>query len=712
MAHLCVWVVLVIAVVQDSTCMHKTTLQDKRARICNLRRGAYSTTRAAAKLLKAARDDGVPEHISETTQHRYRRALCARETPYGQLVQDMQLPSGVSIGFQHPLAMLDVAVQESESLARCISDAIDEYGQPSPDTPWRLVWYCDEIGISPLAHHDAKKSWGCYWSFVEFGRRLLCNENLWFVMAAVRSDLVSAISGGISHLTKLFLHMFLTSGSGNLRTGICLHLAGSNAPIILFAELHLIASDLDAVFKMMCSLGAKANVPCPFCTNIVSFKSGWAAAGNALRPLDCTNNAEIICHTDVSIRKCLTDLRAAARDYRIGNMSKGDFEAMQQDLGYKHNDHNLLLDEHLNVHARSVMHLDWFHIYMQTGLFNYEFAALITFLLALRPQVITIQTFREFVASYTPPRHLGATLAQLFHANCISKDSVHFKCSASEAWTLYPIIAVFMAEVVLPLGVCVPQVGSFLALCDALDMLVHVQEGIVTPQQLKDSIEKHLGMCKAAYGDLFWAYKHHAAAAHLWEQFARHGLLISLFTQERRHKLPKRYIKDRRKLTGFERGVIEEITLQHLFDLQSDLVRTGLHEPREPRRLESEALFSSFPDASSFKVSTTCSLSNGSVAKVGDAVAFRYGNAFAVGELWTIFHIARIDGTSDDAVCITMWRPMPTASRCYKNFTMDEQPTFVLVDHVLAPLHVSKNVKANVASCIVPAPLQDVFGQL
>ena len=153
-----------------------------------------------------------------------------------------------------------------------------------------------------------------------------------------------------------------------------------------------------------------------------------------------------------------------------------------------------------------------------------------------------MQTFREFVVSYTPLRHLGATLAQLFHANCISKVSVHFKCSASEAWTLYPIIAVFLAEVVLPLGVCVPQISSFLALYDVLDMLVHAQEGIVTPRQLKDSIEKHLEMCKAAYGNHFWAYKHHAAATHPWEQYARHGLLISLFTQERRHELPKRYI--------------------------------------------------------------------------------------------------------------------------------------------------------------------------
>ena len=139
--------------------MKKTISLDKHARVVNLRRSTYTTTRAAAALLKAARDDGIPEHISESTQHRYRRALCSRETPYGTLVQDLALPHAV-IAVQNPLAMLHVSVQESESLARCISDSINAYGLPSPEEPWRLIWYHDEIGISPLAAHDANKNHG------------------------------------------------------------------------------------------------------------------------------------------------------------------------------------------------------------------------------------------------------------------------------------------------------------------------------------------------------------------------------------------------------------------------------------------------------------------------------------------------------------------------------------------------------------------------
>ena len=681
---------------------------DKHARVVNLRRSTYTTTRAAAALLKAARDDGIPDHISESTQHRYRRAMCARETPYGTLVQDLALPH-VNIAVQNPLAMLHISVQESEPLARCISDAINAYGQPSPEEPWRLIWYHDEIGISPLAAHDSKKTLGCYWSFVEFGTRLLCNENLWFVMATVRSDIISSLPGGISHLVKLLLHMFFTSENGNLRTGICLHLKGHNTPLILFAELFMVAADLDGIFKFLCSMGANANVPCPMCTNIVSIKCGWARAGNVLRALDHLDKTEIMFHTDDSIRNALRALRAAARNLRNGLMEKGDFELMEQDLGFRHHEDNVVLDDQLNVNARSVLHIDWFHTYMQTGIFNYELAAIIKFLDKNKPHRISIDMMRDFVDRYTPPRHFGV-VSHLINPNCISKGGVHFKCSASEGLTLYPILALFFNEVVLPLEICVPQVTSFLALCDTIDLLCHVQEGLVTPDQLDKSITKHAELCKAAYGNLLWVYKHHAAAIHLADQFRRHGLLVSLFTHERRHKLPKRFIKDRRKLSGFERGVIEECTCQHLYDLQSELLICGLHMPHDPKRSQGEALFANFPDATSFKVAAACSLSTGAVAKVGDVVAFRHGDDIAIGELWTIFRITHVDDHVDDAVCISKWNPMgAVTSTHYRNYVMIDDPTFGLLECVLAPMHVSKNTQSNLASCIIPAPLRSSF---
>ena len=679
-------------------------------RVVNLRRRTYTTTRAAAALLKAARDEGIPEHISESTQHRYRRALCERETPYGPLVQNVSLPNA-DIAVQHPLAMLHISVQESEPLARCIYDSLAAHGPPSPDEPWRLIWYHDEIGISPLVAHDSKKTLGCYWSFVEFGTRLLCNENCWFVMAAVRSDIISDIpGGGLSHFVKLCLHMFLTGASGNLRTGICLHLKGYNAPIVLFAELFMVAADLDGIFKFLCSMGQQANVPCPLCANVVSIKSGWARAGNVLRAIDNLNKTDIVFRTDASIRNTLRVLRAAAHNYRNGTITKAELETMEQDLGFRHRDDNVLLDDQLNINGQSVLHMDWFHTYMQTGIFNYELAALMRFLGKNRPRPVTIDDMREFVSRYTPPKHFGG-VSHLLNNNCISKESVHFKCSASEGLTLYPILALFFNEVVLPLGVCVPHTRSFLALCDSLDLLCHVQEGLVTPDQLEDAITKHAVLSQAAYGNLVWVYKHHVAAMHLADQLRRHGLLVSLFTQERRHKLVKRFIKDRRKLSGFERGVIEEVTCQHLYDLQAELLTCCLRAPHDPTRSQREALIASFPDALSFQVAAACSLLTGAVANVGDVVAYRRGDdSIAVGELLTIARIHQADAV-DDITCISTWQPAAAAtSLYYRNYVMGDNPEFIPLDYILAPMHVSKDMQSNVASCIIPAPIRNSFG--
>ncbi len=88
------------------------------------------------------------------------------------------------------------------------------------------------------------------------------------------------------------------------------------------------------------------------------------------------------------------------------------------------------------------------------------------------------------------------------------------------------ILAISLQVVVLPLGGCVPQITSFLALCDVLDLLVHCQEGVVTAALLQGSIINHLRLYKLAYGALGWVFGHHAAL-HLAPQLSHTGLLIA-----------------------------------------------------------------------------------------------------------------------------------------------------------------------------------------
>ena len=84
--------------------------------------------------------------------------------------------------------------------------------------------------------------------------------------------------------------------------------------------------------------------------------------------------------------------------------------------------------------------------------------------------------------------------------------------------------------------------------------------------------------------------KHHFAL-HLSRALERHGVLVSLFTCERRHKILKRWLHDRRTLQSFERGAMEEITLDHLHTLHSvALDKAGIGSEHSPSRRQAEAL--------------------------------------------------------------------------------------------------------------------------
>ena len=84
--------------------------------------------------------------------------------------------------------------------------------------------------------------------------------------------------------------------------------------------------------------------------------------------------------------------------------------------------------------------------------------------------------------------------------------------------------------------------------------------------------------------------KHHFAL-HLSRALKRHGVLVSLFTCERRHKILKRWLHDRRTLQSFERGAMEEITLDHLHTLHSvSLDKAGIGSEHAPSRRQAEAL--------------------------------------------------------------------------------------------------------------------------
>ena len=179
--------------------------------------------------------------------------------------------------------------------------------------------------------------------------------------------------------------------------------------------------------------------------------------------------SEMVPHTDATIRAVVRTLARAAAERDAGRMTGAAFDALSTELGWSHSSDNILLDE---FDVESAVHVDWFHTYLHTGIFNYEVAFLFTCFRhgAGAVKNVTFDMAREFASKFKWPRRL-ASPAHLLRKDRVSKESLHFKCSGSEGLCLYPILAMFLQVVVLPQGGCVPQITSLLALRDVLDML-------------------------------------------------------------------------------------------------------------------------------------------------------------------------------------------------------------------------------------------------
>ena len=102
---------------------------------------------------------------------------------------------------------------------------------------------------------------------------------------------------------------------------------------------------------------------------------------------------------------------------------------------------------------------------------------------------------------------------------------------------------------------------------------MNLKAGEVSAEELTAAIKKHLDLFKAAYGDGAVKPKHHFAA-HLGPMLGRFPFLLSTFMHERKHRVVKKYTRDRRNLKSWDLGAVEEVTCHQLWELNRPLLET------------------------------------------------------------------------------------------------------------------------------------------
>ena len=168
--------------------------------------------------------------------------------------------------------------------------------------------------------------------------------------------------------------------------------------------------------------------------------------------------------------------------------------------------------------------LCWMHTFLTDGTWNLE----MFFLLIVLRRFIDIGDFVAFMSKAVFPKQLGNAAAFHCTAEEIQKmfnTGDHFKCSASEGLSLYPLVAIFLQVFVVPRGVCQAQIASYMAMARVLDLLSLSRFGLVTPEQLAIAIRQHMTLFVAAY-DTFGVKPKFHYELHFPELLKRHGTLL------------------------------------------------------------------------------------------------------------------------------------------------------------------------------------------
>ena len=329
------------------------------------------------------------------------------------------------------------------------------------------------------------------------------------------------------------------------------------------------------------------------------------------------------------------------------------------------------------------------------GLFNVELQFLFLF---MRQNGVHVSELHEFMQPWTWPRS-SSEPRNAFSKKRIDLTGDHYKCDAAEAMHVYRLVAIFLltmlsgdASRALQL-----QIASYLALCDALDLLTSVKHGIVDHERLRHCILEHLAAFKRAYNDLGWLPKHHLSI-HLADQLRMFLLLLNLLTHERKHKVIKRWSKDRFTQKSFEIGLMEELTLDHIYHLQTPWCTHGLLHRCEPRPRMLDAIKEMYPDATRIATSRGAR-ARGGVVMAGDMAFAMMSGAPALLEVR--FHVA-ID--ENELTCVNVMEPSPADSDARAGtatFRYGERYEFIPV-HVLVASTVFVR-KGRMITVVVPA---------
>ena len=529
--------------------------------VASLGRKHYVSQTGLAAVLKEVSESCSTVAPSRSGIKRAREEQVTIQTPYGDLIDSMQIKDKKGKEKNFPTLNLKAWLWYvvKRLLVSFFSRKFVEH-RPTADKPWRVCLYCDEVSPgNQLKQQNTRKIQAYYLSFQEFGAEFRCQEQMWFTVALARSHIVNQLPGGLSQFTH---HLVMALKLHELEHGLLLDSGGER--LMFFAKLDTMVADEAALKAVFDTKGSSGTLPCALCSNVVSKTSmleGCDTTGSLVSVHE-TSLEKFCARSDNTIWQGCKLLES-----RCGRMTKKAFDQLEQSLGINHNPEGVLFQQSLPL-ASTLMY-DWLHIYLVTGLVQLELGLLFPLLYS---HGVTVQSLKDWMSSFAWPHslkpHRNETL-RLFDKKIASGD---FKCSASQGLNMYPLLRLFLLSLAtrgIP-GALATAISSCLNLFIVLDLLLKGNRGEqVPPDDLEAAILKHCRGFIDAYGTEAIVPKFHYSL-HL-PGFARKKPLISCFTHERKHRQIKQLANEiHNPGDWFEKSVFRDVWGEVILQMQAD----------------------------------------------------------------------------------------------------------------------------------------------
>ena len=516
----------------------------KLRRLEALRRdNPHVSASALSALLEDIEQNGMPDLTGKKHVKEARDYTLDQHKAYGPMLETVQLVN-MDGSFQDMVVvnmctLLQAMFQMDGGMTSLIKKTFLKT-PPSVESPWHLIYYSDEVVPGNVLSADVSRKVQCvYVSIMQFGPLALPREESWMCILAKRSSQVAQVASGMSQVTaKVLQHILNHPLCDTVTQGVLLK-DSNGSRFRLWISLGAFLQDGSA-HKMVFNLKGDAGTKfCVFCKNLVSQKSGLVDEAGDILVASSWDLASIQQATDESLRETVSRL-----DIKHNTLNKKDFALWQQAVGMNYNAHDLLHCEELLSDVRPISQLihDWMHCFIVSGCYQTVMYLLLS---ALEEQVDTdiYQVLGLCIKQWNQPQSKKCSLEKIFEKKrkVSNKAAATFKCTASEALGLLPLVSYFLFTVVIPHGHCLAECNAYFALADLIELIQLVPLGKISPDSIAESSQIFISKCLDAKWECRMHTKFHWCL-HMAGHLQKHRVLPSCFVQERKHKVVKRHL--------------------------------------------------------------------------------------------------------------------------------------------------------------------------